>query len=133
MCLRHCKRYFKAKDSQPIHPVWLELSDKELQREFDLKQSKTTIRYLRVCSIIMWCAILLKALLANKEILQDLENVFFGISLAFNFSVMAVVCKRCPKLTKYFMLQMFVFRSISIYVMFYFIELKGDQKYADKK
>ena len=31
------------------------------------------------------------------------------------------------------MLQLFIYRSISIYVMLYFIELKGDQKYADKK
>ena len=98
-----------------------------------MKQSRATIRYLKACSIIIWVAILLNVLSDYKEVMLDLENVCFSASLGFNLTVMAVVCQHCPKLAKYFMLQMFVFRSISIYVMFYFIELKGDQKYADKK
>ena len=37
MCVKRCKRYFDAKEIQPIHPIWKQLSDKELQHEFELK------------------------------------------------------------------------------------------------
>ena len=43
----------KFNKRSPIHPVWLDLADKELQDEFDLEQSNIVTYRLKVCVIIL--------------------------------------------------------------------------------
>ena len=58
-CLDRCKRHFTESFQQPIHPVWLELKDKELQREFDMEQSRTVLHRMKIGVVASWtvCAI----------------------------------------------------------------------------
>lgn len=60
-CYWRCKRFFAESLQQPIHPVWLELKDKELQREFDMEQSRTILHRMKIGAVALWilCAIVI--------------------------------------------------------------------------
>ena len=70
--------------------------------------------------------------LSRNFIKNDLESLFFGLSLALLLTVMAVLGSYYPRLCKYFTGLLFLYRSASIYIMFYFIEVTEEEILNDK-
>ena len=130
-----CKSYFNSKFNKrsPIHPLWLELADKELQEEFDLKQSNIVTYRLKVCVIIVVILLILQLLLDSSHFGQNLYELVTIFSLVLIMTAFCVIGSCCPRVVKYFTLFMFVSRCAIIYLMFKLIEMGKAELSNDKK
>ena len=132
-CFTSCKRYFAESLNQPIHPVWLELKDKELQWEFDLKQAKLSNYRIKVIVVILWLIIVITALnhLRMYGLIIEHGSVLI-VSLNVFLTICCIVGSYCPRLVKWFSVGVFVQRCVMIYVMLRMIDSEISQR-TDKK
>ena len=132
-CFFRIKRYVSEMGDQPIHPVWLELKDKELQREFDLEQSKLMTYRTKVCTLALWIAVLLSLIAYYKNFGSNVYELVVILPLNVIMTAICIIGTYHPKLVKYTTLCMFLTRGVTTYLMFKLIDTGNAMRSSDKK
>ena len=124
MCVTNLKKRYQAwMKSQKVHPIWLELKDRELQSRYDLWARNHVYKMLKIVTAVQFGFSIFTALSNYEKEFneQALLLMHFG-SLMGAILLALLLIKLKLKFADYAMFFILVVRCMETYLVFYLID-----------
>ena len=129
----HVRSLVQAKLKQPIHPVWLEIQDKQMQEEYEAEDYKVTLRRMCFVLLVLWCFSIFRLILEGAALFEHMFDLVMIIAANLLLTVCVVFGTFFPRSMAYISLIQLISRCVLTYIMFWTIEngkagLSNDRK-----